>query len=67
MKTLLIVLLAAGLGWSLYRLGDVERQRYAMLTGLCDQDEIGMFDFKCLDSVEPRTSRLWDVAYGLMP
>jgi hypothetical protein len=67
MKTLLIVLLAAGLGWSVFRLGEVERERYVMLVGLCEQDDIGIWDFECLETAEPRTSRLWDIAYGLMP
>jgi hypothetical protein len=67
MKSLLIVLLAAALGWSLYRLGEVEREHYAMLTGMCSQDPIGIYDFGCLETAEPRTSRLWDIAYGLMP
>ena len=67
MNKLLIVLLVAGLGWSLYRLGDVERQSYDMSTGVCEQEPVGMLDFKCLDTVEPVTNRLWDVAYGLRP
>ena len=67
MKSLLIVLLAVALGWSLFRLGDVEREHYAMLTGMCKQDAVGIYDFGCLETVEPRTNRLWDIAYGLMP
>ena len=67
MKSLLIVLLAVTFGWALYRLGDVEREHYAMLTGMCGQDAISIYDFECLETAEPRTSRLWDIAYGLMP
>ncbi|PZU88322.1 MAG: hypothetical protein DI528_05530 [Shinella sp.] len=67
MKSLLIIVLAVGLGWSLYRLGDVEREHYAMLTGMCKQDSFGIYDFECLDTAEPRTSWLWDIVYGLFP
>ena len=67
MKSFLIVLLAVALGWTLYRLGDLERQNYAMVVGLCKQDAIGILDFKCLDTAEPRSSRVWDIFYGLQP
>lgn len=67
MKTLLIIVLAAALAFSLYRLGGVERQNYAMIVGLCKFDAIGVPDFGCLATAEPRTSRLWDIYYGLQP
>lgn len=67
MKSVLILVLAITLGWTLWRLGDVERQRYVMLVGTCERDAVGLWDFQCLETSEPRTSRLWDIAYGLMP
>jgi hypothetical protein len=67
MRNLAVVVLVLLAGFSLWRLGDVERQRYALSLGMCPQDEIGLYNFKCMDEIEPRTSRLWDVFYGLFP
>ena len=38
MRVALIVILAGALAFTAVRLADVERQRYAMLVGLCDLD-----------------------------
>lgn len=67
MRNFVIVVLIAALAFALWRLGDVDRQRYAMLVGLCDQDTLGIYDMECLESAEPRTSRIWDIYYGLIP
>lgn len=67
MRNLVITALVLFAGYSLWRLGDVERQRYAMSLGMCPQDTIGIYDFKCVGAIEPRTSRLWDIYYGLLP
>lgn len=61
------ILLTAALSWTLLRLGDVERERYAMFVGLCQQSFIGVWDTRCLETVEPRTSRIWDIWYGALP
>jgi hypothetical protein len=65
MKTGIILVLFVGLGWAGWRLADVERQRYALLTGLCKIDATDLRSIDCLQNVEPRTSRLWDLYYGL--
>jgi hypothetical protein len=65
MRVALIVILAGALAFTAVRLADVERQRYAMLVGLCDLDPAVPSSYKCLETVEPRTSRWWDLYYGL--
>lgn len=48
------------------RLADVERQRYALLIGLCQHDpQSARAPLECLQTVEPRTSWLWNLWYGL--
>jgi hypothetical protein len=65
MRFLVLILLAA-LAWTASRLADVERQRYAMLVGLCELDESNPRPFiECLHTATPRTSPLWDLWYGL--
>jgi hypothetical protein len=65
MRVALIVILAGTLACTAVRLADVERQRYAMLVGLCELDPAVLSSYKCLETVEPRTSWLWDLFYGL--
>ena len=66
MRGLSLVALAVLLIWTSVRLADVERQRYALLTGLCQPDpQAARALMDCLQTVEPRTSWLWDLWYGL--
>lgn len=68
MRTLLILALGASLVWTSLRLADVERQRYALVSGMCSTDPqsmsalIDMMD--CVVAAEPRTSWLWNLWYG---
>ncbi|MDQ0422464.1 hypothetical protein J2045_003512 [Peteryoungia aggregata LMG 23059] len=65
MRTLALFVLAGISAFSLWRLGDVERERYALILGMCrNQSTLGL-DANCLETVEPRESRLWDIYYGL--
>ena len=57
MRTLVIIAL---LGWTAWRLADVERQRYALAMGLCTPQEVSC-------DVQSRTSWGWNLWYGLMP
>jgi hypothetical protein len=36
-----------------------------MALGMCPQDAVGIYDCKCMDEIEPKISRLWDIFYGL--
>lgn len=61
-----LVALVVLLVWTSIRLADVERQRYALLTGLCQPDpQSARALMDCLQAVEPRTSWLWNLWYGL--
>ncbi|SOC38942.1 hypothetical protein SAMN05892877_105340 [Rhizobium subbaraonis] len=67
MRWLLIVSLAVALAWTIYRLSEVERERYALLTGMCrDASTVGI-DADCLGSAQPCTSRAWNIYYGFAP
>jgi hypothetical protein len=66
MRNIVIVVLLIALGYITWRAGDVERQRYAMLVGMCPDPVTGI-DPVCVAKAEPRTSRLWDVYYALVP
>jgi hypothetical protein len=70
MRTLIILTLCASLAWTSLRLADVERQRYAMLAGMCQlepQSARALLDMlDCVETAEPRTSWLWNLWYGLV-
>ncbi|RYG87690.1 MAG: hypothetical protein EON59_06715 [Alphaproteobacteria bacterium] len=66
MRNVAIIMLVAALSFTLWRLGDVERQRYAALVGLCP-GTITAVEPICLSTAEPRESALWNIYYGLMP
>jgi hypothetical protein len=61
MRAALILILAALVVWGAFRIADLERQRYALSTGLC-----AAFDPACLAAVQPRTSWAWNLYYGLI-
>ncbi len=65
MRNSIIVLLVVALGWSGWRLAEVERQRYALVTSLCQIDPANPRTVDCLRTAEPRSSRLWNFYYGL--
>lgn len=66
MRVLLIVCLSAALFYCCQRLVEVENQRYALLLGMCQrQDLIVLHDLGCLAKVETRTSWTWNLYYGL--
>lgn len=66
MRNLLIIVLAAGLALSCYRLVLVENQRYALLVGMCRNQSAPLLpDIQCLKTVETRTSWSWHLFYGL--
>jgi hypothetical protein len=66
MRTAVILSLIFAFGWTGWRLADVERQRYPLLTGICEIEHADSHSIYCLQSAEPRTSRLWDLYYGLI-
>ena len=66
MKSLIIVVLAAALAFVCFRLADVERQRYAMIVGMCP-GTISPIDPMCVADAEPRENAAWNLLYGLMP
>lgn len=51
------------MGW---RLADVERQRYALVTGICDIEQAQPRSLDCLATAEPRVSWLWNLYYGIL-
>lgn len=66
MKNALIFALVMALGIVSYRLAHVENQRYALLVGMCQQDDAnprGLVD--CLRTAQTRTSWAWHLYYGL--
>jgi hypothetical protein len=65
MRTMALFILAGISAFSLWRLGDVERERYALILGMCRDQSILGLDAHCLETVEPRESRIWDIYYGL--
>lgn len=65
MRGLLICLLVVALSWTCYRLADVERQRYALLLGICRFVPENPRSLDCLRDVQPRASWAWDLFYGL--
>lgn len=67
MRIAAIAVLAVALAWTGWRLADVERQRYALIVGLCWIDTAQPHSIDCLKTAEPRTNRLWDLYYGLIP
>ncbi|MDX0741207.1 hypothetical protein GOD71_27315 [Sinorhizobium medicae] len=64
MKSTMILMLLVALAWTAWRLSDVESDRYALLTGICDATEVRAIE--CLRTAEPRISRFWDLYYGLV-
>lgn len=66
MRNLLLLLLAVALGGVCWRLADVERQRYALVTGICDIDLAQPRSLDCLATAQPRENWLWDLYYGLI-
>lgn len=66
MRTLLIICLCATLFFTCDRLVEIENQRYALLLGMChQQDPATLFDFECLEKVESRTSWIEHLYFGL--
>ncbi|QCO54841.1 hypothetical protein EOK75_02980 [Pseudorhodobacter turbinis] len=65
MRLSLIAVLLVTLAFTGWRLADVERQRYALLWGLCQSIPEAPRSLDCLKEVQPRTSRLWNLFYGL--
>lgn len=66
MQRLLIVCLCAALLFVCYRLIEIENQRYALLLGVClQEDPATLYDFECLEKVESRTSWFDHLYFGL--
>jgi xanthine/uracil permease len=63
---MLVAALVVSLAFTLYRLGEIERQRYAMLVGLC-LGTITAIDPVCVASAQPRENAWWNIYYGLSP
>jgi hypothetical protein len=51
--------------WLCLALVRVENQRYALAVGMCRDSASGVADWKCLRSVQTRTSWLWHLYYAL--
>jgi hypothetical protein len=64
MKVLVVVLLVA-LGFMAHQLAVVENQRYALALGMCTSETLPGPDFRCLSTVQTRTSWLWNLYYGV--
>lgn len=72
MKGLLLVVLTVALAWTAYRLGEVERQRYALAIGICPSfataglgGDLSSYH-NCIAEVAPRSSSVWNILYGLL-
>ena len=65
LRNVIIIALIGILAFVLWRLGDVERERYALTVGMCRDKSAVSPDASCLETVEPRKNRLWDIFYGL--
>lgn len=66
LKTAVLLVLVAIICWGAFRLADVERQRYAMQTGLCGgAPPAGLPAAACLVSAQPRTSWWWNLFQGI--
>ncbi len=66
MRSVFLIFTVVALAFTSLRLADVERQRYALLIGLCQPDpQSARALMDCLQTVEPRTLWLWDLWYGL--
>ncbi|GCA52813.1 hypothetical protein KGO5_05279 [Sinorhizobium sp. KGO-5] len=66
MRSGIILLLLCALAWFGWRLADVERQRYALATGLCQINASNPRSIECLRGAEPRESWLWNLYHGLV-
>ncbi len=67
-RIFLIIALAVALIYTIIRLADVERQRYAMFLYMCPRVEANLNTFfDCITNAQPRTSWTWDLWYGLNP
>ena len=66
LKTAVLLILVAVVFWGAFRLADVERQRYAMQSGLCGgEPPASLPTAACLISAQPRTSWWWNLFYGV--
>jgi hypothetical protein len=66
MKSTLIVILSAAVVVLTARLVYVENKRYALQVGMCRSAPPGTgVDYKCLATVETRTSWLWHLYFAL--
>lgn len=65
MRNYLIAFLMLLAAWSLFRLGETQRQLYALTTGLCKVDATQPRSFDCLRNARPYSSAWWAIYYGL--
>lgn len=57
-----LLIVIAVLAW---RLADVERRRYLLMTGMCQNTwELSVY-VDCLETKQPRTSWWWNLFYGV--
>jgi hypothetical protein len=64
MRSLLIIALSAALAFTCHRLAEIENQRYALLLGMChQQDSATPYDFEC---IVDRASLFWPVRAGAL-
>ena len=59
------VILVVAILWLGWRVAELERQRYAMIAGMCAIEAANPRSLKCLRSAQPRTSVFWNFYYGL--
>lgn len=60
------LLLVAALIILCFRVADLERQGYLLLTGTCGQPQGRLVEYgRCLREDNPRTSWWWNLFYGL--
>lgn len=65
MKNVIIALLLAMVAFMSHRLVQLENQRYAMVTGLCEYDPGNPRWLDCLERTQTRTSWAWHLYYAL--
>lgn len=60
MRNALAFVLIVLVAFLAHRVAVLENQRYALQTGVCERTSVG-----CLDTIQTRTSWLWNLIYGI--
>lgn len=60
MRNAVVIVLFVLVAFLAHRVAALENQRYALQVGMCERTSI-----TCLDTVQTRTSWLWNFFYGI--